>query len=224
MSDNKVSGYKSHDAHFMLHYLLQVCVRSTLCDQVVGPLIRLCSFFHSLCQKVIDVDDLKILEFQIVETLCQLEKIFPPTFFDIMVHLPIHLPNEVRLGGPVNCRWMYSPERNMGRLKAYVRNKSRPEGSIAEGYLVEECLVFCSNYLQANVHTRLNRVTRNGDSDMCDPLVCDPLEGDLPSFFSSMGRPIGGNQGKLFSLDTNSKNQAHRYILFNCDEVEEYIR
>lgn len=28
-----------------------------------------------------------------------------------------------------------------------MRTKSRPEGSIAEGYLVEECMNFCSRYL-----------------------------------------------------------------------------
>ncbi|XP_058093313.1 uncharacterized protein LOC131239563 isoform X2 [Magnolia sinica] len=34
--------------------------------------------------------------------------------------------------------------RYLHTLKSYVRNRSRPEGSIAEGYLAEECLTFCS--------------------------------------------------------------------------------
>ncbi|KAL9451265.1 hypothetical protein AB3S75_012925 [Citrus x aurantiifolia] len=33
-------------------------------------------------------------------------------------------------------------ERFLHELKRYVRNKARPEGSIAEGYLVDECLTF----------------------------------------------------------------------------------
>ncbi|XP_073221529.1 uncharacterized protein [Cicer arietinum] len=139
LAERKVSGYKSHDAHFMLHYLLQVAVRSAMSNQVAHPLIRLCSFFRCLCQKVIEVADLDILQTEIVETLCRLETIFPPSFFDIMVHLPIHLVNEVRLGGPVQFRWMYFTERYLGKLKSYVRNKSRPEvqsiayyGSITE--------------------------------------------------------------------------------------------
>ncbi|CAK8536720.1 unnamed protein product [Lathyrus sativus] len=37
-----------------------------------------------------------------------------------------------------------------------------------------------------------------------------------------IGHPIGGK--KLISLDNKSLNQAHGYILFNCDEVQEYIR
>ncbi|XP_057249394.1 uncharacterized protein LOC125495744 [Beta vulgaris subsp. vulgaris] len=35
--------------------------------------------------------------------------------------------------------------------------RSRPEGSIAEGYMMEECLTFCSRYLHDGVKTRLDR-------------------------------------------------------------------
>jgi hypothetical protein len=41
------------------------------------------------------------LETNIVETLCKLEMIFSPSFFDSMEHLPIHLPFEAKVGGPV---------------------------------------------------------------------------------------------------------------------------
>ena len=34
------------------------------------------------------------MKFDIVVILCKLEMIFPLAFFDIMVHLEIHLPNE----------------------------------------------------------------------------------------------------------------------------------
>jgi len=33
--------------------------------------------------------------------LCKLERIFPPTFFDSMEHLVVHLPMEAILGGTV---------------------------------------------------------------------------------------------------------------------------
>ncbi|GKF61781.1 hypothetical protein Tco_0181835, partial [Tanacetum coccineum] len=51
--------------------------------------------------------------------------------------------------------WMYPFERYMKKLKNYVRNKAKPEGSIAEGYVAEEALTFCSRYLK-DVETRLN--------------------------------------------------------------------
>ena len=43
-----------------------------------------------------------------------------------------------------------------------MRNKNRPEGSIVEGYLAEECMTFCSRYL-GGIETRFNRVGRNFD-------------------------------------------------------------
>ena len=33
-------------------------------------------------------------------------------------------------------------------LKDYVRNTARPEGCIAESYLAEECMKFCSAFLK----------------------------------------------------------------------------
>jgi len=72
--------------------------------------IRLSSFFYRLCQKVISLEELDCLEVEIIETVNQLEQIFPP-FFDIMIHLPIHLVNKVRLDGPVQNQWMYSTKR-----------------------------------------------------------------------------------------------------------------
>ncbi|VVA40801.1 PREDICTED: transposase, partial [Prunus dulcis] len=68
---------------------------------------------------------------------------FPPSFFDIMVHLVVHLVREVRLCGPVYFRWMYPFERYMKVLKGYVQNRTRPEGCIAERYIAEEAVEFC---------------------------------------------------------------------------------
>ena len=95
-------------------------------------------------------------------------------------------------------------ERYLGDLKSFVHNRSHPEGSIAEAYLVKESLTFCSRYLSSAVDTMMNRMTRNSNDT---PSIC---------------HPIGGK--KLVSVDNKSLNQAHGYILFNCDEVQEYIR
>ncbi|KAK6793629.1 hypothetical protein RDI58_007082 [Solanum bulbocastanum] len=117
LDERKVSNYKTHDAHFMLHYLLPIPIKSILPDHVAIPLIRLNSFFRCLCQKAITLEELDCVEVEIIETINQSERIFPPSFFDIMIHLPIHLANEVRLGGLVKNRWMYSTEREMGTIQ-----------------------------------------------------------------------------------------------------------
>ena len=75
------------------------------------PIIDLGSFFKELCSKTLKVDVLERLENKLALTLCKLERIFPPSFFDIMVHLPIHLAREAILAGPVQNRWMYPFER-----------------------------------------------------------------------------------------------------------------
>ncbi|PWA81003.1 hypothetical protein CTI12_AA171290 [Artemisia annua] len=50
----------------------------------------------------------------------------------------------------------------MEKLKNYVRNKVKPEGSIAEGYVAEEALTCNSHYL-LGVKTRFNHPNRNND-------------------------------------------------------------
>ncbi|KAL6345456.1 hypothetical protein AAG906_017175 [Vitis piasezkii] len=110
-----------------MQQLLPLAIRGVLHKNVCVVIVELCSFFKQLCSKVLKTDQLEHLENDIIVTLCKLERIFPPSFFDVMVHLPIHLASEAKVAGPMQYRWMY-----LRTLKSYVRNKSRPEGSIAE--------------------------------------------------------------------------------------------
>ncbi|XP_059306890.1 uncharacterized protein LOC132058382 [Lycium ferocissimum] len=154
---------------------------------------------------------------EIVEIICDHEKIFHPTFFDIMLHLPIHLVNEIKFGGPAHLRWMYSIERHLCKLKGFVRNRSCPEASIAEGFLAEECLTFCSRYLHDGVKTRFSRYQTEDD---------DCLQ-NLSPIFPNIGHPIGREKKKrnTFLMDSQSKDEAHRYALFNTgdEQVEKLI-
>ncbi|KAL5560900.1 hypothetical protein UlMin_030647, partial [Ulmus minor] len=111
-------------------------------------IVRLCYFFNAICCKLIDPIKIDELQEEVVVTLCLLEKYFPPAFFDVMVHLIVHLPREIKLCGPVWLMWMYPMERYMKILKGYVRNRSRPEGCIIECYVAEEAVGFCSEYLE----------------------------------------------------------------------------
>jgi hypothetical protein len=144
----KVGGLKTHDYHVILQKLLPLIVRSILPQDVVIPLIDLSSFFNAICSKELMEADHDKLSSLIKETLCRLEMVFPPAFFDIMMHLPVHLAEEAKLGGPVSYRWMYPVERYLRTLKGYVRNKAHPEGSIVEGYISEECMTFCACFFR----------------------------------------------------------------------------
>ena len=68
-------------------------------------------FFKDLTSTIIKNDDMARVEEEIPVILCKLERIFPPSFFDSMEHLTVHLPHEARLAGLVQYRWMYPSER-----------------------------------------------------------------------------------------------------------------
>ena len=105
-------------------------------------------------------------------------------------------------------------------LKSYVHNRAYPEASIAEGYLAQESLTFCSRYL-SGVETVFTRPIRNDDEGRQN-------ETEESSLFCP-GRPLGKldhrfsigkrNRSSNYSLDDQSLAQAHRYVLFNVDAV-----
>ena len=109
--DGKITGLKSHDCHMLLQRLLPVGLRPYLKDKVLSSIYEISWFFHQLCARTLSIKDLDALQEGIVYTLCKLERIYPPAFFDIMIHLAVHLPQEAKLGGPVHTRWMYPFER-----------------------------------------------------------------------------------------------------------------
>ncbi|CAN6718990.1 unnamed protein product [Malus baccata var. baccata] len=155
VNERKIHGLKSHDCHVLMQQLLPLAIRLVLPKAVTMVLLELSAIFRQLCSKKESEEGFKELSSRIALTLCQLEKIFPPAFFDIMVHLPVHLADEAALARHVPYRWMFPIERYLQTLKRYVRNKGRPEGSIAEAYLVDECLSFCSMYLRGE-HVELD--------------------------------------------------------------------
>ncbi|XP_066162198.1 uncharacterized protein [Oryza sativa Japonica Group] len=127
--------------------ILPVAIRGILPPQVHHTIQRLCAFFNAIGQKIIDSEDLDGLQADIVRTLCHLEMYFPLAFFDIMVHLTVHLVKQTKIFGPAFMREMWPFERYMGILKSYVRNRAKPEGSIIEGYMTKEAIEFCIDYM-----------------------------------------------------------------------------
>ncbi|BBN68756.1 hypothetical protein Prudu_563S000100 [Prunus dulcis] len=198
LQDSRLLGLKSHDCHTLMQQLLPVAIRSVLEKPARYAITRLCFFFNAICAKTVDVSKLDKLEEDVVVTLCLLEKYFPPSFFDIMVHLVVHLVREVRLCGPVYFRWMYPFERYMKVLKGYVQNRTRPEGCIAERYIAEEAVEFCTQHL--------SDVSTVGVPSSQKMGVSKPLSGCTVSV-----------------VDQDLLNQAHLYVLENTEEVLPYI-
>ena len=82
-----------------------------------------------------------------VQCLISFEMVFPPSFFNIMTHLLVHIVKEINILGPVFLHNMFPFERYMAVLKKYVHNRSRPEGCIAKGYGKEEVIEFCVDFI-----------------------------------------------------------------------------
>src|SRR4051812_38492335 len=116
-------------------------------EHVRETLFGLCKFFDVISRKSIDVNQLGRLQEEIMVILCELEVNFPPTFLDIMVHLLVHVVDDFVQLGPMFLRSMMVFERMNGHIKGYVHNRSCPDGSIAKGFLAEECISFCTYYL-----------------------------------------------------------------------------
>nr|GFB32728.1 hypothetical protein [Tanacetum cinerariifolium] len=117
---------------------------------------------YQICSATLMEDDMMKAQIKVVDILCDLELIYPPALFDIMIHLVIHLPLEALEGGHIYPWWMFPFERYMKKLKGYVWNKAKPKGSIAEGYVAKEVLTFSSHYFW-DVTTKFNRPGRNVD-------------------------------------------------------------
>jgi hypothetical protein len=81
--------------------LIPLAFRDLLSKGVWDVLTEISHFFKDICSNKLNVDHIERLETNIVETIFKLEMIFPPSFFDSMEHLPVHLPFELKFGGPV---------------------------------------------------------------------------------------------------------------------------
>jgi hypothetical protein len=91
MKDLTLTNYNSHDCHVMLTTFLPIAIRAINLVWIKVAVTRLCYVFNRISQKVIDRDELASLEEFAVKTLSQFEMCFPPAFFDILVHLVVHL-------------------------------------------------------------------------------------------------------------------------------------
>ena len=111
MRKHKLFGMKSHDCHVFMQRLIPIAFRELLPLNVWQALTELILFFKELTSAIIREADMLRLEEEIPVILCKLERIFPPSFFDSMEHLPVHLAYEARIAGPVQYRWMYPFER-----------------------------------------------------------------------------------------------------------------
>lgn len=201
VSEKKFLNLKSHDCHVLMTQLLPVALRGVLPPPLCLANVKLCAFLNAISQKAIDPMELAALQNDVVQCLVSFELVFPPSFFNIMEHLLVHLVKEISILGPVFLHNMFPFERFMGVLKKYVHQRARPEGSIAKGYGTEEVIEFCVDYIP----------------DL-DPIGVPESRHE--------GRLSGkGTLGKKTYIGTGDDyfNKAHYTVLQNSSVVEPYV-
>jgi hypothetical protein len=107
---------------------------------------------------------------------------------------------------------MYPIERWLYTLKLYVRNRSRPEGSIAEAYIADECLTFCPKYMD-DVETRFNGEPRNKGFSNQEAYGVDVF-----------GHGVNFTSTPEFVYDENGIDQMVWFVLNNYAQVGNYVK
>jgi hypothetical protein len=107
MKEKKFTYVKSHDCHVLMTQLLPVALRGILPDNVQATIIKLCVFPNAISKKTIDPTSLLNLQEDVVQSIVSLEMIFPPSFFNIMTHLLVHLVKEIGILEPVFLHNMF---------------------------------------------------------------------------------------------------------------------
>jgi hypothetical protein len=136
----KLNGLKSHDYHIIMERLLPVMLHGCLDTDLWEMFAELNYFYRQLCAKQVSKMMMQKFKKEIPILVCKMEKIFLLGWFNAMQYLLVHLPWEVKVGGPVQFRWMYSQERELKKLRATVCNKARVERCIAEAFTCKEIM------------------------------------------------------------------------------------
>ena len=97
----KFSGMKSHDCYVMMTQIFPVAIRGIMDKHVRETIFGLCNFFDVISRKSITGKQISRVQEEIVVILCELEIYFPPTFFDIRVHLLVHIMDDIIHLGPL---------------------------------------------------------------------------------------------------------------------------
>ena len=104
MNECKLIGMKSHNCHIFMERLILIAFKEVLPNFVWGAITELSNFLHDICSTTLKSSHMAKLERDIPIILCNLERIFPPSFFYSMEHLLVHLLYKVKVAGPIQFR------------------------------------------------------------------------------------------------------------------------
>jgi hypothetical protein len=110
-----------------------------------------------LSLKEIHEDDIKYWRGEIPRLMYEM-KVSTSNIFNAQEHYLIHQVEEIKMCGLVHTRSMWMVERHLKSLKALVRQRACPEGSLVEGYMVYQSMVYISQYIPKLAVPAMHRV------------------------------------------------------------------
>lgn len=91
----------------------------------------------------------------------------------------------------------------MKTLKGFVRQRARPEGSMAEGWLVQESMVYITEFL-AHTNPSVPRLWDNKDDER--------VVGELPQ-----------GKGSIRRMSEPFRNKVNKFCILNSEEMQKWI-
>jgi hypothetical protein len=129
------------------------CVNHDFPQDLRRAISKLFAFVRWITSKEIHIASISQWHREIIDIACMFEKELPMSVMDLQVHLLIHLHDAIELDGVIPCCWMFFLERYMKKLKGFVRQREKLEGSMVEGYIVYESFYYASEYIKKNDDT-----------------------------------------------------------------------
>jgi len=113
-----------------------------------------------------------------------------------MMHLPMHLVEELFICEPIQTHSMYPFECFLKGLKGFVKNKTKLVGSMAYGYMKEESFGFMNEYL-----SKYNATTKHAWYEEEEELTMDNEILEVPK--------------QDLVMTTKFQNLIHSFVLDN---------
>ena len=129
------TGMTSHQwKELVSTHILKYTLRGLLGKKQRETLFFFFDTLSTVCEEAVNMNSLKLLEYNIHKALSLLERDFPVSLHVSVFHLLHHVPTYLAHFGPVYSHWMYPYERFNSWLIRRVHNRRYPEATVLDTF------------------------------------------------------------------------------------------
>ncbi|MCO5614259.1 hypothetical protein L7F22_068539 [Adiantum nelumboides] len=187
----------------LMQHVLPLVIDGCLTTSVHDVIYRLGKLARWITSKEIDISSIAQKKRECIELLCVMEKELPTSFFDIQVHILIHLVDEIETAGVVTTCWIFWVERFMGVLKGLVRQRAQPEGFMSEGWVLGECMYYLAEYLERIDEGAPCKWTLDEPTILSDKILC--------------------GKGICFKVSYEERTNLSTFVIYNSQCMENFV-